>query len=100
MGVIYALGIHELDMFCYLMDVDYPNTLTATASTSFQSGIEETCMITMDFGGVKGYALESWLVPVYGKRRDLILIGSEKSAKIDYLSPQELQLFEQIFTRD
>jgi predicted dehydrogenase len=94
MGVIYALGIHELDMFCYLMDMDYPNMLTATSSTSFQSGIEETCMITMDFGGVKGYALESWLVPVYGKRRDLVLIGSEKSAKIDYLSPQELQLFD------
>lgn len=94
MGVIYALGIHELDMFCHLLDKDYPNRLIATSSTSFQSDIEETCMIAMDFGDAKGYALESWLVPAYGKKRDLVLIGSEKSARIDYLNLQELHLFD------
>ena len=94
MGVIYALGIHELDMFCYLLDKVYPDRLIASSSISFQSDIEETCMIAMDFGDAKGYALESWLVPAYGKKRDLVLIGSEKSARIDYLNPQELHLFD------
>jgi len=94
MGVIYALGIHELDMFPYLLNRDYPNGLVATSSTSFRSDIEETCMIAMDFGNAKGYAFESWLVSAYGRKRDLVVIGSEKSARVDYLSSQELHLFD------
>jgi len=43
---------------------------------------------------VKGYAFESWLMPSTGKQRDLIVVGSEKSAKIDYLKPQELKMFD------
>jgi len=51
-------------------------------------------MITMDFSGTKAYAFESWLMPAYGKQRDLLVMGSEKTAKIDYLKPQELQIFD------
>ncbi len=94
MGVIYALGIHEVDMFCHLMDRDYPDTIFAATSRCLQSNIEETAMITMDFGGIRTYALESWLMPAYGKQRDLVVVGSEKTAKIDYLKPQELQIFD------
>ena len=101
MGVIYALGIHELDMFCYLLNVDYPQKLIAVANTSYGQDIEETAMIMMDFGRTKGYAMESWLVPIYGKRRDLVVVGSEKSIKIDYLNPGELRLFNaKIITRN
>ncbi len=94
MGVIYALGIHEVDMFCYLMDMDYPDTIHTTASYSLQPDIEETAMITMDFGRTKAYAFESWLMPAYGKQRDLVVVGSEKTAKIDYLKPHELEVFD------
>jgi UDP-N-acetylglucosamine 3-dehydrogenase len=64
MGVLYASGIHEVDIFCFLLDVDH-------------------C-----------YAMVSWLVQVYGKRRELIVIGSEKSVRINYLKPSELELFD------
>lgn len=94
MGVIYALGIHELDMFCYLLEVDYPKKLIAMANTIYGQDIEETAMITMDFGNAKGYALESWLVPAFGKKRELIVAGTDKSAKIDYLDPEKLRLFD------
>ena len=94
MGVIYALGIHEVDMYCYLMNVMYPKSILASTSVCMQEGIEETAMISMDFGDVKGYAFESWLMPSSGKQRDLIVVGSEKSAKIDYLKPQELRIFD------
>ena len=94
MGVIYALGIHELDMFCYLLGVDYPKSLTATTSKVYSRDIEETAIIAMDFGIAKGYAFESWLLPGYGKRRDLLVIGSKISARVDYLKPQELSLFD------
>jgi len=94
MGVIYALGIHELDMFCYLMGVDYPKSVTAVTSKAYSQDIEETAMLAVDFGDVKGYAFESWLVPGHEKRRDLLVVGSQMSARIDYLKPQELCLFD------
>ena len=94
MGVIYALGIHELDMFCYLLGVDYPKSLIATTSKVYSQDIEETAMLVIDFGDVKGYAFESWLVPAYGKRRDLVVVGDKMSARVDYLKPQELYLFD------
>ena len=94
MGVIYALGIHELDMFCYLMEVDYPESVTAVASKAYSREIEETVVLAVDFGDVKGYAFESWLVPGHEKRRDLLVVGSKMSARIDYLKPQELCLFD------
>ena len=49
-------------------------TLT-TARYLLQPDIEETAMITMDFGGTKAYAFESWLMPAYGKQRDLVVVG-------------------------
>jgi len=100
MGVIYALGIHELDTFCYLLGVDYPLAIMAVASSSYRQDIEETAMITMDFGDTKGYALESWLVPAYGRRRDLVVVGSERSARVDYLSSQELYIFDTRITTE
>ena len=94
MGVIYALGIHELDMFCYLMGVDYPKSVTAVTSKAYSQDIEETAMLAVNFGDVKGYAFESWLVPGHEKRRDLLVVGSQMSARVDYLKPQELCLFD------
>jgi len=94
MGVIYALGIHELDLFCYLMGADYPKSLTAAESRSYGQNTEETAMIFMDFGHAKGYAFESWLVAAYSKMRDLIVVGSKGSARVDYLTPQELHIFD------
>jgi len=94
MGVIYALGIHELDMFCYLLGVDYPRSLIAMTSSVYGQDIEETATIFVDFGNAKGYAFESWLMPTKSKRRELIVIGSKMSARVDYLKPQELYLFD------
>jgi predicted dehydrogenase len=94
MGVIYALGIHEVDIFCYLVNKEMPLSILADTRCSLQDDIEETAMITMDFGDATGYAFESWIMPAYGKHRDLVVVGSEKVAKIDYLKPQELQIFD------
>jgi predicted dehydrogenase len=94
MGVIYALGLHELDTFCYLLGVDYPKSIVAAVSKSYGGDIEETAMISADFGHARGYALESWLVPAYSKMRDLVVVGSKGSARVDYLTPHELYMFD------
>lgn len=93
MGVIFALGIHELDLFSYLLNCDYPDWLVVTSSAVFLPDVEETCMIVMNFDNMKGYAFESWLVSAYGKKRDLVVVGSKKSARVDYLNPKELHFF-------
>lgn len=95
MGVLFALGIHEVDLLPYLLDMESPREITAVTSSHLQEGIEETALIIMEFeGGTKGFVLESWMMPGVGKKRELVLVGSEKSARIDYLRPQELEIFD------
>ena len=38
--------------------------------------------------------MESWNIPVYDKKRELLIIGSEKSALINYLTPSEYIIFD------
>lgn len=95
MGVLHALGIHEVDLYCYLLNREYPSSILATIGCYLQPNIEEMACITMEFDkGTKCYAFASWLSPIRGKERNLIVIGSKMSAKIDYLKPQELELFD------
>jgi predicted dehydrogenase len=95
MGVMFALAIHEVDIFCYLLNKDYPLEISAQISSFLQKDIEEVALLILRFeNDTLGYAFESWMTPVEGKRRDLTLIGSKMSAKVDYLKPQELQLFD------
>lgn len=94
MGVVYALGIHDLDLFCYLLGVDYPRSVIAAESRAYGQNTEETVSIVMDFGRTKGFAFESWLAPADRKIRDLVVVGSSGSARVDYLTPRELQVFD------
>ncbi|UCE72969.1 MAG: Gfo/Idh/MocA family oxidoreductase [Methanomassiliicoccales archaeon] len=95
MGVMFALAIHEVDIFCYLLNKEYPLEISAQLSKFLQKDIEEVAFLVLRFeNDTLGYAFESWMTPVDGKRRDLTIIGSKMSAKVDYLKPQELQLFD------
>jgi UDP-2-acetamido-3-amino-2,3-dideoxy-glucuronate N-acetyltransferase len=95
MGVLHALGIHEMDIFCYILGKKYPEEIYTHMEQHFFSGIEETAIIILKFeGDVTCYAYESWMAPAVGKKRDLIVIGDKMSARIDYLKPQELQIFD------
>ncbi len=95
MGVLHALGIHEMDLFCYLLNQEYPDEIYSHMERHFFSDIEETAMIILTFdNNITCYAFESWMAPVAGKKRELIVIGNKMSARIDYLKPQELQIFD------
>ena len=95
MGVVYALAVHELDLSCYLLNQDSPRSILAEFARFHQEKVEEMANISMDFAnGAKSYMMESWNIPVYGKKRELIIIGSEKSAIIDYLIPNEYKIYD------
>lgn len=100
MGVLDALGTHEVDMFCHLTGSLYPEEITANVSRVFNSRFEETASIVLGFkDGVKCYAMESWMHPG-GKVRDLVVVGSEKSARVDYLNPNEIEIFDKRICKD
>lgn len=92
-GVIFTLAVNEFDSFCHLMNVPYPNSINAQKGTFINTKMdyEDIVNVEMDFpNGTQGYFVESWLVPVYGRRRELIVVGSKKTAIIDYLKPNEI----------
>jgi len=93
MGVLFALAIHEVDLFCYLLGREYPEGITATMD-NYIGGTEEIAQIISYFdNNVKGYAFESWLSP-NGKRRELVVVGSKMSVSVDYLKPNEINVFD------
>ncbi len=95
MGVILALAVHDLDLSCYLLNKKQPKSILVDNSKFHQDKVIEMTNISLDFDNdTKAYMMESWNVPVYGKKRELIIIGSEKSAIIDYLNPSEYYIFD------
>jgi UDP-N-acetylglucosamine 3-dehydrogenase len=95
MGVLYALGVHEVDLYCYLLGIDYPKSITAHTGSFLRPGIEEVAGIAMELTDTTvGYAFESWISPFSKKVRNFSLIGSKRSILVDYLKPQEISLFD------
>jgi predicted dehydrogenase len=95
MGVIFALAVHDLDLACYLLCEDEPKSILVDNGQFHQDEVIEMTNISLDFNNkTKAYMMESWNIPVYGKKRELVLIGSEKSAIIDYLNPSEYKIFD------
>jgi|LSQX01.2.fsa_nt_gb UDP-N-acetylglucosamine 3-dehydrogenase len=95
MGVLYALGIHDVDLYCHLLGQDYPEKIECTRGKYLQSDIEEIAHLDLFFkGGILCHAFESWMSPFSRKTREFTIIGSKMSAKIDYLKPQEVLVFQ------
>jgi len=95
MGVILALAVHDLDLFCYLLNKDEPESILVDNGKFNQNEVIETTNISLDFeNNIKGYIMESWNIPVYGKKRELVIVGSEKSVLVNYLTPSEYTIFD------
>jgi len=95
MGVILALAVHDLDLLCYLLNTKEPESILVDNAKFYQNEVIETTNISLDFkNNTKGYIMESWNIPVYGKKRELVIVGSEKSALVNYLTPSEYTIFD------
>ncbi|MBN2157323.1 MAG: Gfo/Idh/MocA family oxidoreductase [Candidatus Lokiarchaeota archaeon] len=90
-GVIFTLAVNDFDNFCYILDVEYPETILAHRGIFLQEDYEEYTSISVTFPhNVQGYLSESWLIPIFGRRRELIVVGSKKTAVIEFLKPNEI----------
>lgn len=90
MGVMLALGIHEVDLTCFLLNDKTPDLIFADLNYYFGKN-EEMAFILQKFGKTSAYSFESWVDPTQGKLRELSLVGSLKSAVINFLVPDEIR---------
>lgn len=92
MGVLHALGIHELDLFCWLQGREWPDTVQCTFAGWHQEGIEEVAWMTLRFGDVVAHAAESWASPWAGKERHLAVFGTRAAARVDFMDLRQVQV--------
>ncbi len=95
MGVLHALAIHDVDISCFLLDQEYPKDISAYATSYYRKYPDETATIFLDFDdGTASILNESWLNPINGKIRKLLLIGTRGSAQINFLVPDSIELID------
>ncbi len=93
MGVLLALAIHDVDIYSYLLKKS-PKSIMCTTQENFWKGIEDVAQMVIDYEGVSGYIFESWLSPVGNKIREIHVAGEQMSAKIDYLKPDIIEIYD------
>ncbi len=91
-GVLYSLGIHEADLYPYLLGVDYPERAHAETVSLSRPEIDVVASLFLGFRGCSGFALESWIGPGTKDRR-LTVLGTKASAEIDYGNLEAMTVF-------
>ena len=98
MGVMLALGIHEVDLTCFLLGDKDPDHIFADMNY-YLDNQEETAFIIQKFGNTTAYSFESWVDPSRGKLRELQLIGSLGSASLNFSIPNKIILHQSYLKR-
>ncbi len=93
MGVLLALGIHDVDVYSYLLEKE-PKSILCSVQENFWNGIDDVAQITIRYDDEFGYIFESWLSPVGNKIREIQVIGAQMSARIDYLKPDVIEIYD------
>jgi predicted dehydrogenase len=92
-GVLYSLAVHDVDVYQFLLGRD-PETIYCNLDDIIRDGIDETATLVLEYGDATGVINESWQVPVFGKRRELVVVGTERAAYIDYLADNIVELYD------
>jgi len=92
-GALYSLAVHDIDISNYLLE-NRPESLYCNLDSFIRDDIDETATVVLDYGEATSVINESWQVPVYGKRRDLTVVGSEKAAYVDYLEDTVVEMYD------
>lgn len=98
-GALYSLAVHDIDISNYLLE-NKPESLYCNLDSFIREDIDETATVVLDYGEATSVINESWQVPVYGKRRDLTVVGSEKAAYVDYLEDTVVEMYDSRITHD
>jgi predicted dehydrogenase len=91
-GVIMDFAIHDVDIARFLMADKKSKVVSVVKSNPLGRKYEDYGNLVLSFGHTLANISVSWLTPT--KVRDLMVVGSRKSAILDY-STQELMVFNQ-----
>lgn len=92
-GVLLSLAIHDVDLACYLFSHPIPESIYSIGQSFSRDYPDESSIILMQFPNSGIAKIEStWLNPTEKNIRTLELIGSRRSAIIDFLKPEELTI--------
>ncbi len=90
-GVLLSLAIHDVDLACYLFNIPVPESIYCVSQSFSRNYPDESSIILMEFPNSGIAKVESsWLNPTIKSIRTLELIGSRRSAFLDFLKPNEL----------
>lgn len=95
-GALHDLAVHDVDIYRYLLDAN-PDTVYCRLDDHTGSGYTETASLVFTYGETTGVISESWKMPQFGKRRDLVALGSERVAYVDYLEDTIVELYDVVF---
>ena len=98
-GALFSLAVHDVDICNYLLG-EAPNRLFCQLDSFVREDIDETVTIVMEYNGTTASINESWQVPVFGKRRDLTVVGTERSAHLDYLEDNVVDIYDSTVQMD
>jgi predicted dehydrogenase len=97
-GALFSLAVHDIDIYGYLLDEE-PTSIYCNLDSHIDEDIDETVTLVAEYEQATGVINESWQVPVFGKKRDLIVVGTERSAYLDYLEDTTLEIFDSRISR-
>jgi UDP-N-acetylglucosamine 3-dehydrogenase len=91
--IIFDLGPHPVDILNFLLN-KWPSRVTCKAEAYRREKLEELAYFTLEFDKkLMAHVELSWLQP--GKKREVIVVGSERAATIDCLS-QSVGIYENV----
>jgi predicted dehydrogenase len=98
-GVLYSVAVHDVDVYDFLLG-EQPERVHCTMDSTHREGIDETASLTLDYGDRTGVIHASWQIPVFGKRRDLAVVGTDGAAYLDYLADTEVEVYDASIVTD
>jgi len=92
-GTLHSLAVHDVDIYGWLLG-ERPETVYCQLDRHLRPDTDETATVVLEYENATGVVNSSWQVPTFGKRRELVAVGTERAASIDYLADTELALFD------
>jgi UDP-N-acetylglucosamine 3-dehydrogenase len=89
-NVIVDLAVHDIDIFCYLLDAESPDELYCNAGRAIATDRFDFADISIRFGSVSCFLQVNWVTPV--KIRSLAFTGTEGYAQLEYVT-QKLEYY-------
>jgi len=91
-NVLWSFAPHDISLILMLMHGEEPQKVTAFGGAYINSDIYDTTLTVLEFkNGIRGHIFVSWLHPF--KEQKLIVVGSEKMAVFDDISPDKLCIY-------